>query len=162
MRKLARAAAWFLTLNTAAWLTGRYLGKRMSSGDESSDDFTLAVFYSGESFESRAAAFRSGRATVVMGGLMLDLRDAVLDEAGAHLGLEVTLGGAMVRVSDEWAVSVDEERQGAEVHVDVTEPEALTAEAPQLHIRVTARGGGITITSAPGKLYDSAPSGLLS
>ena len=154
MRKLLKAVFWFLVVNTAAWLGGRALGRRFSSGDESSDDFTVATFYGGDTFSSNAQSLRSARALVVMGGLMLDLREAVLDPEGAFLIVEVTMGGVMVRVSDEWHVTVDEELQGAEVQVDVTPSDALPAEAPQLHVRVIGRGGGITITSAPGKLYD--------
>lgn len=154
MKRLLKAAFWVLAINSAAWLGGRYLGKRMSSGDESSDEFTVATFYGGDTFASTAPALRSGRAVLVMGGLMLDLRDATLDARGAHLTLEITMGGAMIRVSDEWRVSVDEELRGAEVQVDLTPSEALPDEAPLLHIRVIARGGGITITSAPGKVRD--------
>jgi hypothetical protein len=152
MRKLARALFWFVALNTLAWAGGRFVGKRLSSGDASSDEFTLVTIYGGDSFASQATALRGGRAVVVMGGLMLDLRDAVLDDSGAHVTLEVTMGGAMVRVDDAWRVTVDEELAAAEVQVDVSSPEMLPAEAPQLHLRVIARAGGVTITSAPGTL----------
>jgi hypothetical protein len=152
MNRLVKTLFWLLVINTAGWLGGRLLGRQFSAGNESTDEFTTATFYGGDTFVSVAPALRSGRALVVMGGLMLDLRDAALDPAGAHLSLEVTMGGAMVRVSDEWRVSVDEELKGAEVQVAVTPAEALPDEAPQLHIRVVGRGGGITITAAPGKI----------
>jgi hypothetical protein len=154
MKKLLRSLFWLLVLNTAAWLGGRYLGKRMSSGDGSTDEFTLATFYGGDTFSSKATALRSGRVRLIMGGLMLDLRDATLDSSGAHLTVETTMGGAMIRVSEEWRVMVDEELTAAEVQVDVTPPEALPAEAPLLHIRVIGRAAGITITSAPGRAFD--------
>lgn len=154
MRKLLRAAIWLFAANTAAWLAGRYLGRRLSSGDAAADEFSLTTIYGGDTFSSTAPALRSGRVKVIMGGVLLDLRDATPAPTGAHVTLEVTMGGAMVRVSDEWRVSVEEDLQGADVHVDVTPPEALPDESPQLHLRVAARGGGITITAAPGKVYD--------
>ena len=47
---------------------------------------------------------------------------------------------------------MDEEVAAAGVQLDVSPPDMLPAEAPQLHLRVIARAGGVTITSAPGSL----------
>ncbi len=153
MKTLLKAVVWLLGINAAAWLVGRYLGKQLSSGDETTERFTLATICGGDSFTGRAVPFRSGRALVVMGGLLLDLREAEPGPEGAHLTVEITCGGAMIRVDDSWRIGVDEYLKAADVRVDVTPPEALPVEAPQLHIRVIGRAAGVTITSAPGDLY---------
>lgn len=153
MKTLLKAALWLLGINAVAWLIGRYLGKQLSSGDETTERFTVATICGGNSFTGRAAPFRSGRALVVAGGLLLDLRDAEPSPDGAHLTVEITCGGAMIRVDDSWRIGIDEYLTAAEVKVDVTPPEALPLEAPELHIRVIARAAGVTITSAPGDLY---------
>ena len=48
--------------------------------------------------------FRSGEATAVMGGVDIDLRDAVMDRSEAVLDVSSVMGGVQIRVPKDWSV----------------------------------------------------------
>ena len=48
--------------------------------------------------------FRGGEATAVMGGVELDLRDAVMDRKEAVLDVSSVMGGVKIRVPESWTV----------------------------------------------------------
>jgi hypothetical protein len=49
--------------------------------------------------------FRGGEATAVMGGVDLDLRDAVMEGQEARLDVSSIMGGAKIRVPQSWTVA---------------------------------------------------------
>ena len=74
-----------------------------SRGDEESDELALVAILNGVQLANRSSAFRGGSAFAWLGGIDLDLRDAVL-EPGARLSLNALLGGISVRVPPEWRI----------------------------------------------------------
>jgi hypothetical protein len=50
-------------------------------------------------FHSTATAFRGGTLDCWYGGGIVDLRDATLDPAGAHLEVKAVFGGAQILVA---------------------------------------------------------------
>jgi hypothetical protein len=48
--------------------------------------------------------FRGGEATAVMGGIDIDLRNAVMDRDEAVLDVSSVMGGVKVRVPNDWTV----------------------------------------------------------
>jgi hypothetical protein len=48
--------------------------------------------------------FRGGEATAVMGGIELDLRDAVMERKEAVLDVSSVMGGVTIRVPESWNV----------------------------------------------------------
>ena len=77
-----------------------------------------------------------------MGGVDLDLRDAILDPDGASLELKATMGGFQVTVPAEWAVDFKDDSVTGGFEVDVTPLEDLPEDAPKLHIHAVAKMGG--------------------
>ena len=67
-----------------------------------------------------------------MGGVDLDLRDAILDPDGASLELKATMGGFQVTVPAEWAVDFKDDSVTGGFEVDVTPLEDLPEDAPKL------------------------------
>ncbi|MDR7856676.1 LiaF transmembrane domain-containing protein [Tissierella sp.] len=55
---------------------------------------------------NQSQEFKGGKATVVMGGIDLDLRDAVLYNNEAFLELNVIMGGIEIYVPSDWRVEV--------------------------------------------------------
>jgi hypothetical protein len=147
MRKLlTNTLFWLIGSAVVAYITGLVVAKALGRGDEASDEFRRVVVFSGDQFRSSAESLRTGELTVILGGALLDLREASLDPAGADLDVQNTLGGLQVLVRDDWLVEVEKELiGGGEIEVDVAAPDDLPADAPHLRIRVLIRYGGTQI-----------------
>jgi Cell wall-active antibiotics response LiaF, C-terminal len=75
--------------------------ERIQNGDDSFDD--LAIM-GGVKRTNVSRDFRGGGATAVMGGVEIDLRDAVMDRKEAVLDVSSVMGGVKIRVPDSWTV----------------------------------------------------------
>jgi hypothetical protein len=73
--------------------------------DEDADEVRVAAIFGPVSFRSTAPRFRGGTVDCWYGGGLLDLRDATLDPAGAHLQVRAVFGGAQIAVPDSWRVT---------------------------------------------------------
>jgi len=147
-RKLVRMFVWMTALQIVAFIVGQALAKKLTRGDEDSDEFQIASFFGGKRFESHARDLKMGVVLTSMGGIQLDLTDASLHEAGADLELKTTMGGIMVTVPDDWAVELDGEAMAGGFDARVTQPEELPDDAPKLHVHAVARMGGVLVTTA--------------
>lgn len=119
--------------------------KRMEGDTEVvRDDWLRATaFMSGRKERVTSAAWRGGDVTAIMGGVELDLRDAVPGAEGAHLDVTAVMGGVEIRVPQGWRVEVrgtpllggfdDKTRGGA------------AKDAPLLQVTGTALMGGVEI-----------------
>jgi hypothetical protein len=145
-RKLGRILLGIVLLEIVGFIVSQIVAKKLTKGDETSDDFHIAAIMGGKKFESHARDLKSGSAVASMGGIQLDLRDATLGSDGAELELKTTLGGVQVLVRDDWAVEVEQEGQGG-FEVDVTAPEDLPDNAPRLRIHAINRLGGGQVTT---------------
>jgi predicted membrane protein len=155
MRVLVIAVKLFVVLAGLAAL-GQVLARRRTVGDETSDEFAIAVYVGGVQRVCRASALRRGDVTVVFGGVDLDLREAVLDPEGATLELAASWGGINVTVPPDWRVVVEHRAVLGGVDAKVTEPERLPDDAPELRVGVTARLGGVSIRAdAPAGTADA-------
>jgi predicted membrane protein len=146
-RKLIRVLLWIFAAQVAGWIVGQIIAKKMTKGDETTDEFQVATIMGGKKFESHAKDLKSGVVITSMGGIDLDLTDATIGSAGAELELKTTMGGIQVTVPEEWAVKVDSDSKAGEFQVDVTPPEALPDDAPQLRIHAVTRMGGGLVTN---------------
>lgn len=146
-RKLLRVILWTLAIQIVAFIVGTIISRKMTRGDEDSDDFQVAAIMGGKKFYSHADHLKSGTVIASMGGVDLDLRDATLDPGGANLELKATMGGVQAVVPEDWAVDVDEKAQVGGIDVKVTSPEDLPKDAPSLHIDAVTRFGGVLVTT---------------
>lgn len=143
--KLFRIFLAIFTLQIIGFMIGQAISKKLTKGDEGSDDFQVAAVLGGKQFHSHADHLRRGSAIARMGGLEIDLREAKLDPLGATLELDATMGGMQVLVPESWAVDVERHVQAGEVDVKVTPPEDLPDDAPKLHIEARTRMGGVQV-----------------
>jgi predicted membrane protein len=129
-------------------LAAYVVAQQFEEGSEVSDEFRRMVIFDGLDFASRAGGLRSGEVSVFLGGAKLDLREAVIDGAGARIHVENTLGGLAVTVRDDWAVTVNEMVVGGgEVEVRVTPLDELPEDAPKLELDIITRLGGTVVTT---------------
>ena len=147
--RLRTILIWATVSQVVMWTAGQVISRRLSKGDDSSDEFTVAAILGGKQFRSRAGNLRSGSAIASLGGLELDLRDAILDPAGASLDLDVTMGGVQVLVPADWAVETVTRAVAGGIETKLTPPGQLPGDSPRLRINAVARMGGALVTSAP-------------
>ena len=129
-------------------VVSRLVAKRMTSGDEETDEFRIAAIIAGEEFSSRAAGLRSASVLALIGGAQLDLRQASLDPGGATLDVTAIVGGVQIVVPPEWAVQVESHGMLGGVDRQLTEAADLPADAPRLHVTTKTWLGGVQITNA--------------
>ena len=140
-----RLAVKIAVVLAALLALAQVLARRRSVGDETADEFVIVVRVGGVERASRATALRRGAVSVVLGGVDLDLREAVLDPAGATLALSATWGGVNVTVPTTWKVLVEHQAVLGGVNANVTPAEELPDDAPVLRVEATARFGGVAI-----------------
>ncbi len=150
---MVRRARKVLIYAGLLWGVGQLLARRSTEGDAASDEFSLAAIFGGAERVSTATALRRGRCLAVCGGVQLDLREAMLDPAGAELRIDATFGGVQVLVPATWRVTADVEAMAGGVDLRVTPPGELPEDAPALRVLGAARMGGVQVTTeAPAAL----------
>jgi hypothetical protein len=113
--------------------------------DEAADEIDLVVVMDGTSFASTAPSFRGGRVISWYAGTDVDLREARLDPAGAHLEIRTVFAGTRVVVAPGVAVRTS----GPAIFGGVMKPsEASESGAPGLEIGGCTVFGGLQIVVA--------------
>ena len=114
--------------------------------DEAADEIDLVVVMDGTSFASTAPSFRGGRVISWYAGTDVDLRDAKLDPAGAHLEIRTVFAGTRVVVAPGVAVRTS----GPAIFGGVMKPAATepTSDAPGLEIGGCTVFGGLQVVVA--------------
>lgn len=69
-----------------------------------SDTFNDLAIMGGVKRTNLSRDFRGGEATAVMGGIDIDLRDAVMDRSEAVLDVSSVMGGVKIRIPENWTV----------------------------------------------------------
>jgi len=147
MRVLVIVVVKVIAVLAGLWAVGQVLARRRTAGDDTSDEFAIAVYVGGVQRACKATSLRRGSVSVVLGGVELDLREATLDPSGADLELSATLGGVNVTVPSDWRVVVDDRARLGGVEALVTDPEELPDDAPLLRVVAHARLGGVSIVT---------------
>jgi len=159
MRVLVIAVVKVIVVLAGLWAVGQVLARRRTVGDDTSDEFAIAVYVGGVQRACKATSLRRGSVSVVLGGVDLDLREATLDPSGADLHLSATLGGVNVTVPSDWKVVVEDRATLGGVEALVTDPEELPGGAPLLRVEAGARLGGVAIMTDAAVAEATANSG---
>ncbi len=109
------------------------------------DEIQLRAIFEPIHFQSRSTAFRGGTIECWYGGGVVDLRDAVVDAAGARLDVRAVFGGGQLIVPASWTVTSRVKGIGG---VGDARP-ALTRDmdAPHLTIEGNVLFGGFAVMS---------------
>ena len=109
------------------------------------DEIELRAIFEPMHFQSRSTGFRGGSIECWYGGGVVDLRDAVLDPAGARLDVRAVFGGGQLIVPESWNVTSRVKGIGG---VGDTRPRAeRPGEAPHLTVEGYVLFGGYAIMS---------------
>lgn len=136
----------FTVVSVAGAVVAAFARTRLPKVDEAgANEIHLAAVFEPLAFASTASAFRGGSIDTWYGGGLIDLRNAVLDPAGARLMVRAVFGGAQIAVPDDWCV-VSEVRGLGGVGDERPERER-PYDAPRLIIGGTVVFGGFGITT---------------
>jgi hypothetical protein len=150
MRFIGRAFRFFwgafMIGSVLAAIAARVAKQRIAAIDTpDADEIRVAAIFEPLSFHSTATSFRGGSVDCWYGGGVIDLRDAVLDPAGASLRVRAIFGGGQILVPETWRVTSHVMGIGglgdARPHVEPA------ADAPHLSIEGIALFGGFAVMS---------------
>ena len=111
------------------------------------DDFNHFVILSGLASRSISKDFRGGKATAILGGIDLDLRDARIVRESAYLELTAAFGGIDLKVPEEWNVVVTGTPILGGWENKTKTPVGTSENIPTLNIKCFAMFGGVGITN---------------
>jgi hypothetical protein len=106
IRRISRllVAGWVVSMaagTIAAFRMKRRLGPNT---DENADEIVASAIFGPLAYRSTSRRLHGGRLELWYGGGVLDLREAVLDPAGATLQLRAVFGGGQILVPADWKV----------------------------------------------------------
>ena len=144
---IARLLVGLLALLVSSALIAK---RRLPVRDEpNAPEIALVSIFDGSSLRPSGEDFRGGSIYSVFGGTNLDLRRAELAPGGGHLELTTVYGGTDITVPDTWMVTVAGPTIAAARQVSVTDPAALTPDAPHLVISALTLFGALSVTARP-------------
>lgn len=126
--------------------------RRTPSGERAGDDwFDVFGMFGGRKLHVASRAWRGGEATALMGGVEIDLRDAMPVPEGARVEVTAFMGGVDLFVPRSWVVVV----KGTPLLGSVEDRTVVSAETdeagsphpdlPRVEIHATAIMGGVEI-----------------
>jgi hypothetical protein len=150
MRFIGRMLGWLwggLMVASVAGTVAAWAAKRriVPIDAPEADEIRLTAMFEPLSFHSTATMFRGGTLDCWYGGGAVDLRDAVLDPAGAHLRVRAIFGGGQILVPETWRVTSSVIGLGG--LADTRPRTDLAADAPHLTIDGVAIFGGFAVMS---------------
>ena len=97
-----------LAVGAALLVLALLFSKPTSAGDgnlrSGVDTFSDLAIMGGVKRTNLSKDFRGGEATAVMGGIEIDLRNAIMDREEAVLDVSSVMGGVNIRVPEGWTV----------------------------------------------------------
>lgn len=114
----------------------RFVGENTTSFESTLSEGTFVL---------TSPSFTSGRATVLLGSMTIDFRQATLSDNNAVLMIECTLGSADIIVPADWNVSIVGSLVLGSVHTRRASMPVSSADAPKLTIDVSGALSEVTI-----------------
>jgi hypothetical protein len=148
LKGIVRLAIFGFVATMIAGMVGAVLARRRATPppDPAADEISIVVAFDQLLFRSQAQAFRGGRIEAWYAGGTVDLREARLAPAGAHLELLAVFGGGQLVIPDSWQVSISP-RAFAGGIADTRPAVDRPSDAPLLTIDAMLIFGGFQVTS---------------
>lgn len=147
MRRLVGIWVGLWATAAAAGAIVRFTAKTLT--DPAGPSFNLVTVFDGIEFRPTTATLGSSNTFTMFGGTQLDLRRARTTSPRILLEVTTIVGGTSITVPDTWRVTVDGPTVAGGRDVRVTEPAALTDDAPHLVINARTVLGGLQVHARP-------------
>jgi hypothetical protein len=138
-------AGWIVSMVAGTVAAFRMKQRLGPNTEEHDDEIVASAIFGPLAYHSTAQRLRGGRLELWYGGGILDLRDAVLDPAGATLEVRAVFGGGQVLVPADWKVIASVRGLGG--LTDVRPARGHLDGAPELAIEGIAIAGGFAVMS---------------
>ena len=146
MKFIASLIGLFWLLMTAGAVAALMAKRRLVPlEDEDGDEVRIVAIFGPMAFHSTATAFRGGTIDCWYGGGVVDLRDAVLDPAGARLEIRAIFGGGQILIPDGWRV--ESMVSGVGAARDMRPTRDRPGDAPVLSLEGVVLFGGFGVSS---------------
>ena len=139
---LAAAIAGAAVINDRG--SGQIIG-RGPSAVSADDQIELIVVFGGSERRVVSQSFDGGEATAVFGSAKLDLREALLDSAGARLELTAVMGSVEVIVPKGWDLMLEDATQVLGSVTDQRASKEALAGSPRLEVEATGVFGSVVL-----------------
>lgn len=116
MKRLMRPLLFLAAFQIVMMVLGRVLRGRFLSQEIGEGQINAVGVAGGAEEKVTSSDFRGGYLRAVMGGVELDLTEATVENSPATLETTIVMGGAEIRVPQEWRVKVDTRTVMAGVH----------------------------------------------
>ncbi len=136
-----------IVMQVVAVITGQILRRRYLSQEADEDSVNAVAVIGGLEDSVTSKAFKGGYLRAVMGGVELDLREAVIKERPATIEVTVIMGGAEIKVPSEWKVKLDVYQKMAGVEDERGQGDLAEEDTPDLVITGKVVMGGLEIIS---------------
>ena len=145
---MKRIGGWllgFVVFNGVVWAVGQAVARARSSLDPTSDHVEAYTFWNSAEFVSRASSLRRVVVRVLMGGALVDLRQAIPDPDGLTVSIDTILGGTAVLVRKEWDVHVIEHTHASSVELRLDTSADVPGDRPRVTVVLRTNFGGALV-----------------
>jgi len=147
VKKLIKPLVILVTCQTIVMVLGRILRKRYLSDEVGEDGVNAVVVTGGAKHKITTKVFRGGYLRAVMGGVELDQRDAVIEAPPATIEATIVMGGAEIKVPEDWEVKVQARVIAGGVEDQCKRVKSIEGRSPDLVIAGKVVMGGLAINS---------------
>jgi hypothetical protein len=145
MRRILKLVFGFLFVSTVVWGAGQLVTRSKSSQDPAADDLDVYTFWMNKQIVSRSQALRRVTSRVLMGGAVIDLREAKPSPDGLSVDVGTAMGGTALLVPKEWNVILDEQSENSQVQIALDPGAGADADAPVVDVLLRTRYGGALV-----------------
>ena len=138
---------FLIAIQVVAVTIGKILRRRYLSQEVDEDSINAVAVIGGVEGSVTSKAFKGGYLRAVMGGVELDLSEAVIEEKPATIEVTVIMGGAEIKVPSEWNVKLDVSQKMGGVEDEREKGDLVEEEIPDLVITGKVVMGGLEIIS---------------
>jgi len=147
VKKLLKPLVILVTCQTILVVLGRILRKRYLSDEVDENGVNAVGVTGGAKCTITSQAFKGGYLRAVMGGVELDLRDASIEAPPATIEATIIMGGAEIKVPEDWAVKVQTRVIAGGVEDKRKRGEPIEGTSPDLVIVGKVVMGGLVVNS---------------
>ncbi len=145
MKRLIKPLLFLAAFQVVMMVLGRVLKGRFLSQEIGEGEINVVGVTGGAEEKVTSTDFRGGYLRAVMGGVELDLTEATVENPPATLETIIVMGGAEIRVPQDWKVKVDTRTILAGVHNAHVSEDFDEDDIPDLVLTGKVVMGGVAI-----------------
>ncbi len=143
--RVLRVIIVLVAVQAAAFAAKTLASRRLDSGDVDDEEVRRAAVLGGVDLALTSGSLRRARFDVGLGGVNLDLTEAVPDPAGATIEVHGVLGGVNVVVPRSWRVTATKDQASTGLNIASELLDEREQGVPELTVHASSRMSGVNI-----------------